>query len=115
MPESPPPAPFGTGPTNFPWIRRLARFLVIHQAARRSTMFYLLVTALGFVLVGGILVPSWLRARPMVFIFFWLTCASLTLIALVLACFDLILVRVASRVAQRALRAQYRIEEDSHQ
>ena len=112
MAEPTPPGPDGT-PTSFPWIRRFARFLVMHQAARRSTMFYLLSTALGFVLVGGILFPSWLRARPMTFIFFWLTCASLTLIALVLALFDLILVRVASRVAQRALRAQYRIEEDS--
>jgi hypothetical protein len=114
MPESMPPGPAGTGPTSFPWIRRLARYLVIHQAGRRSAMFYLLAIALGFVLVGGILFPGWLRARPMVFIFFWLACASLTLIALVLACFDLILVRVASRVAQRALRAQYRIEEDPH-
>jgi hypothetical protein len=75
-------------------------------------MFYVSATALGFVLVGGILFPGWLRVRPMVFIFFWLTCASLTLIALVLACFDLILVRVASRVAQRALRDRYRIEDD---
>jgi hypothetical protein len=114
MPESTPPGPTGTGPTEFSWIRRLARFLVRHQSARRSTMFYLLATALGFVLVGGILFPGWLRARPLIFMFFWLTCASLTLIALVLACFDLILVRVASRVAQRALRAQYRIEDDPH-
>ena len=114
MPESMPPGPAGTGSTGFRWIRRLARFLVMHQAGRRSTMFYLLATALAFVLVGGILFPDWLRARPMYFLWFWLICACLTLIALVLACFDLILVRVASRVAQRALRAQYRIEDEQH-
>ena len=114
MPESMPPGPTGTGPTGFLWIRRLARFLVMHQAARRSTMFYLLAAALAFVLVGGILFPDWLRARPILFLSFWLTCASLTLIALILACFDLILVRVASRVARRALREQYRIEDDLH-
>jgi hypothetical protein len=49
----------------------------------------------------------------MFFLIFWLICASLTMIAMVLACLDLILVRVASRVAQRALRAQYQIDEES--
>ena len=111
MPESMPPGP--SAPTRFAWVRRFARFLMVHQAARRSVMFYLLLTALGFVLVGGILFPDWLRSRPIVFLVFWLTCALLTFIAMVLACFDLILVRVAARVAQRALRAQYRIDDDS--
>lgn len=86
--------------------------MVTHQNARRSAMFYLLVLALGFVVVGGILVPGWLRARPVLLFAFWLTCAGLTLTAMVLAFFDLILVRMTWRVGQRTLREQYRIEDD---
>jgi len=111
MSESPPAG--APAPARLSWVRRFARFMMMRQAARRSAMFYLLTAALGFVLVGGILFPDWLRARPMFFLIFWLICASLTMIAMVLACLDLILVRVASRVAQRALRAQYQIDEES--
>lgn len=113
MTEPKPKAPIERGPAFLHAIRRLTRLLVIEQSIRRSVMFYLLACALAFVLVGGILFPDWLRHRPLVFIAFWLACASMTLGAVVLACCDLIIVRIASRVAQRSLREQYRIEEDS--
>jgi hypothetical protein len=113
MPEPKPPAPAERGPAVLLWIRRLARLLVIQQSLRRSVMFYLLAGALACVLVGGILFPDWLRHRPLIFLAFWLSCAVMTLVAVVLACFDLILVRLAARVAQRVLREQYRIEDDS--
>ena len=114
MSEPKPRAPAERGPAFLLWIRRLARLLVIEQAIRRSIMFYLLAGALACVLVGGILFPDWLRHRPLIFLGFWLACAGMTLVSVVLACCDLIIVRIASRVAQRTLREQYRIEEDSH-
>ncbi len=114
MLEPKPNAPLDRGPAFLAWIRRLARLLVIEQSIRRSVMFYLLAGALACILLGGILFPDWLRRRPLIFLTFWLTCAGMTLVALVLALCDLIIVRMASRVAQRALREQYRIEEDSH-
>lgn len=113
MSEPKPKAPAEQGPVFLVWIRRLARLLVIEQSIRRSVMFYLLAGALACVLVGGILFPDWLRHRPLFFLVFWLACASMTMAAVVLACCDLIIVRIAARVAQRALREQYRIEDDS--
>ena len=98
-------------PARVSWVRRFARFLMMRQAARRSAMFYLLLVALGFVFVGSFLIPDWLRARPMFLFVFWLTCACLTLIAMVLAFFDLLLVRVAGRVAHRTLREKYQIDD----
>lgn len=114
MPEPKPPIQADRGPAVLLWIRYLARLLVVQQPVRRSVMFYLLASALACVLVGGILFPNWLRQRPLIFLAFWLTCAAMTLAAVVLACIDLVLVRIASRVAERVLREQYRIEEDPH-
>ena len=112
MPELKPNGPAEKGPAIFIWIRGLARLLVLQQSLRRSVMFYLLAGALACVLFGGILFPGWLRHRPLVFVVFWMACASMTLAAVVLAFCDLMLLRMAARVAARALREQYRIEED---
>lgn len=92
---------------------RLARALLVRQNVRRSVMFYLLAAALGFVLVGGILFPGWLRQRPMVFLWWWASCSALTLLAVFLAVADLLLLRVTERAARRALRASIDPEKPS--
>ena len=76
-------------------------------------MFWLLAGALGCVLVGEVLFAGWLRARPLLFAGFWLACALMTLLAVLLAVFDLLLVRVTARVARRELRRRYGIDDES--
>jgi len=46
------------------------------------------------------------REHPGRFILFWLVCAWLTLTAILLAVFDLLMVRIEARNARRELRAE---------
>lgn len=91
-------------------IARLARVLLVRQSMRRSVMFYLLVVALSLVLVGGILFPGWLRARPWVFLWWWASCSAVTLLAFFLAVADLLILRVTERVVRRTMHTRFEEE-----
>lgn len=76
------------------------------QPARRRTMLMLLVAAVvlliaGFTFLQPVLNP---HQHPWRVIFFWLVCVWLTLTALLLAVFDLLILRLQARRAERASR-----------
>jgi len=76
-------------------------------------MLGLLIAALLLMVVGGTLLQPALdpHERPGWFMFFWLVCAWLTITAILLAFFDLLMVRTAGRKATRELREE--IERES--
>ena len=84
------------------------RGVIRDQTARRKTMFILLVVALVLLFAGSTLLHSTLnpRAHPVWFIFYWLVCGWLTVTAMLLALFDLLVVRAQARKAQRLLRGE---------
>jgi hypothetical protein len=51
-------------------------------------------------------------AHPVWFVFYWGACAWLTLVSLLLAVFDLLMIRAKARAERRALRAQVFGEKD---
>jgi hypothetical protein len=69
-------------------------------------MFVLLVVALALLFLGATFLQTALdpRERPIWFISFWAVCGWLTLTALLLAIFDLLMVRIEARKAERSLR-----------
>jgi drug/metabolite transporter (DMT)-like permease len=83
-----------------------ARGLIRDQNTRRWTMFVTLLVAMLMLFAGSTFLEPLLRPHehPGWFIFFWLACAWLTLTALLLALFDLLMVRAQSRAAKRQLR-----------
>lgn len=78
------------------------------QTARRKTMFVLLVMALVLLFAGSTLLHSILNPHehPGRFIFYWFVCGWLTLTAMLLALFDLLVVRAQARKAERLLRGE---------
>ncbi|HEY4782789.1 MAG TPA: hypothetical protein VIH54_13295 [Chthoniobacterales bacterium] len=84
------------------------RGVIRDQTARRKTMFVLLVVALVFLFAGSTLLHSILnpRAHPVWFIFYWLVCGWLTVTAMLLALFDLVVVRAEARKAEKLLRPE---------
>lgn len=86
------------------------RGLIRDQAARRKTMVVLLALALLLLLAGLTFLAPILNPREHLgwAITFWIVCIWLTLTALLLALFDLLMVRRAGRTAQRELRQGYR-------
>jgi hypothetical protein len=83
-----------------------ARGVIRDQATRRWAMFITLVVAMFMVFLGTTFLQPWLspREHPGWFIFFWLTCAWFTLTALLLALFDLLILRTQDRAARKILR-----------
>ncbi len=70
------------------------------------TMAALLLAAVLMVIVGSSFAEEWLRQREHVvwFVVFWMICGWLTVTALLLAVFDLLIVRRDARAARKAFR-----------
>src|SRR5687767_15246828 len=105
--ETPPPekrlrvAPFAVHAT---------RGLLRDQQARRKTMAITLVIAVVFTVAGLTVLRPWLdpQEHPWRFILFWLACAWEIVLVLLLALFDLLMVRAETRAAKRLLQEQFR-------
>jgi hypothetical protein len=84
-----------------------ARGLIRDQNTRRTAMFVLLVVALVLLFSGSTFLRSILNPRqhPVWFILFWFVCIWLTFTALLLAIFDMLMVRAQTRKAGKILRA----------
>jgi len=90
----------------FSFVIHATRGVIRDQVTRRKTMFVLVVVALVLLFAGSTFLQALLNPRehPFWFIFFWLICAWVTVTAMLLAAFDLLIVRLAARRATRHLR-----------
>lgn len=90
-----------------------ARGLVRDQRTRRKTMFVVVLGALLLVFAGSTFLQAPLDPHEHLlwFILYWLACAWLTLLAILLALFDLLMVRADGRARRKQLRTP--MEDDS--
>ncbi len=91
-----------------PPIIRAARGMIRDQKTRREVMFVLLLVALALLFSGSTFLQSALdpRERPIWFILFWIVCGWVTLVALLLGIFDLLVAKVEARKARRISREE---------
>src|SRR5437660_12255573 len=82
------------------------RGLIRDQTTRRKAMLFLLMLALLLLIAGFTFLQPALNPRehPWRVILFWIVCIWLTFTALLLALFDLLVLRLQARRAERALR-----------
>jgi hypothetical protein len=94
------------------FIIRATRGLLRDQTTRRKTMFMLVLGALMLLFSGTTFLQSPLNPRqhPVWFLLFWIVCGWLTLTALLLGIFDLLMVQLDSRRTQRELRDKLEAE-----
>lgn len=80
-------------------------------------MVVVLIAAMLLMIVGGTLLQEPLNPHehPGWFVCYWLVCAWLTLTAILLALFDLLMIRSDARKAERELRAKMEDREPRHQ
>ena len=88
------------------FIAHATRGLIRDQKTRRKAMTTLLGLAVLMLLAGFTVLQSFMNPRehPWFVILFWVACVWLTFTAALLAIFDLLIVRLEARRAQRALR-----------
>jgi hypothetical protein len=100
------------------FIIHLTRGLIREQRTRRSVMFFGMLGTLVWLFLGATVLDAWLRERPFLFVLYWLACAWVTLLVVLLALFDLLMVRAAARrerrrIAQEILKPQNLRDEDA--
>ena len=83
----------------------VTRGILLDPRTRRWAMFVLLLAALAMVFAGSTFLSDSL-ATPWNFVTYWFICFWLTLAALLLALWDLLLVRAAARRERRKLEKQ---------
>ena len=91
-----------------PFAIHATRGLLRDQKSRRRTMAVSIAVALILLVTGLTVFRSWLdpHEHPWRFIFFWLACAWEIVLAILLALFDLLLMRAQERAARKVLREQ---------
>jgi hypothetical protein len=91
-----------------PFTIHATRGLLRDQQSRRKTMAVSLIIALVLLIAGLTVFRPWLdpHEHPWRFILYWLACAWETVLVLLLALFDLLLVRAQTRAARKLLSEQ---------
>ena len=86
------------------------RGLLRDQRSRRRTMTITLIIALALLIAGLTVLQPWLdpREHPWRFILYWLACAWEIVLVLLLALYDLLLVRAQTRATKKVLAEQFR-------
>lgn len=85
----------------------ICKGLIRDQRMRRGIMLYDVVAACVMLFAGSTFLANWLRQSPLLFMIFWAACAWLTLLAILFAIFDLLMVRVVARETKRKLERAY--------
>ena len=74
---------------------------------RRNVMLWLMLAAMLMIFLGSWLISdAWMRRHITLYFLYWAACAWLTLTAVLLAVFDLLIIRAAAKAVRR------RIEQD---
>ena len=91
-----------------PFTIHATRGLLRNQKSRRMLMAISVALAVLMLVTGLTVFRSWLHPHehPWRFVLFWFACAWQTVLAILLALFDLLLVRSEARAARKAFRDQ---------
>ena len=92
-----------------PFTIHATRGLLRDERSRRKTMGVSLLIAVVMLVAGLTVLRPWLNQHehPWRFIVFWFACAWETLLVLLLALLDLLLVRAQARAARKAFREEF--------
>ena len=71
---------------------------------RRTVLFWIVAAAICMVGVGALLLDGWLLTSPFLFLLYWGACAWLTLTSLLLALYDMLVLRGEERRERQRLK-----------
>lgn len=88
------------------FIIQISKGLIRDQRARRIVMFYSVLISLVLLFAGSTFLWGLLRAHPFIFLIYWAGCAWITLLAVLLAFYDMVKVRADLRRERRRLERE---------
>jgi uncharacterized membrane protein YbhN (UPF0104 family) len=92
---------------NRDFIIQVCKGLIRHPRARRTLMFYSVLFAIILVFSGATVLWPLLRNHPFLFLGYWAVCVWITILACLLALYDMAKVREEGRRERARLRAEY--------
>ncbi len=85
----------------------LTKGILRNTRLRRNIMMWIMLAAMLMLFLGSWLIPdAWARKHVWLYFLYWAICTWLTIAGLLLAVFDILIIRAAARAMQR------RIEQD---
>ena len=92
---------------NARFVIQISKGLIRDQRARRMVMFYSVIVALVLIFAGSIMFSdAWAHEHPFLYIGYWAGCAWITLLAVLLAFYDIVKVRADVRRERRRLERE---------
>ncbi len=88
------------------FIIQVSKGLIRDQRARRTLMFYTVLISLVLLFAGSTFLWSLLREHPFIFLAYWIGCGWITLLAVLLALYDMAKVRGEVRREKRRLERE---------
>lgn len=98
---------------NVQFIIQVCRGIIRSRRVRRTVMFWDVLVVLVFMFLGSTFFWPWLRERPLLFLGYWGVCAWLTVLAALLAVYDMAMVRLEARQARDELKREFLRSEES--
>ncbi len=92
---------------NAKFVIQASKGLIRHPRARRLVMFYSVLAALVMLFVGTVFQWPPPREHPLLFLAYWAVCAWITLLAVLLALYDLMKVRADAQRLRRELAEEH--------
>lgn len=92
-----------------PFALQVTRGLLRDQRARRKTMGITMIVSLVMLIAGLTVLRVWLdpHEHPWRFVLFWFACAWNTVLMVLLALLDILLIRNQARAARKVLQRQF--------
>lgn len=86
----------------------LSKGILRDQRMRRIAMLWLMGSAVVMLFLGSLLLSdTWARTHPWLYFLYWAACGWLTITGVLLALFDILLIRAAARATRRQLERQF--------
>ena len=92
---------------NFRFIIQASKGLIRDHRMRRTLIFYDMVVVLVMSFLGATFFWNWLREHPLFFLGYWAVCAWLTVLAAMLAIYDLARIRIEAWEVKRQLKKKF--------
>lgn len=96
------------------FVIQVSKGLIRDQRTRRTLMFYTVLGALVMIFAGSTFLQALLdpKEHPILVLVYWAACAWITLLAVLLALYDLVKVRAAARSERRRLERELGAREE---
>jgi hypothetical protein len=98
---------------NVQFLIQVCRGIIRSQRVRRTLMFWDVLVVLVLMFLGSTFLWPWLRGHPFIFLGYWGVCAWLTILAALLAVYDMAKVRLEAKHARDELKRELMRDDDS--